>query len=206
MMVAFTLAAYAFVAWLFTEKWPWPISKIISPTTEHVNQKQKVDEEGNITFVEQPEKEAGLIIDDSEDQDQYTLEEKDRKYLSNNDLWRKDSIKSSKYKDIVAVIYNGNISEMKMKKINNEVIGNNYWAQIWRNIIVPNNIYKETAKKIFENLIKDHNTLDVKQLYEELEKNTIQSSDDMKSTGSATFPTTQNSPPTTDNSTQQVVN
>lgn len=192
MMVAMTLAAYAFAAWLFNGKWPWPISYSTTPTAKHVKQKQKVDNEGNVTMVDQPEADAGLIIDDNEDQ--YSLEEEDRDYLRYNDVWRKDSLKSSKYKDIISVIYNGNISEMKMRKLNQDVIDNYHWTQIWRNIIVPNNIPKDIAKKIFEGLIKDHNRLDVQRLHEELEKNALPSGDALKSTGSSTFPSPSTTP------------
>lgn len=196
MMVALTLAAYAFAAWLFNGKWPWPITQVTNPTVKHVKQKQKVDDEGKVTMVDQPEEDAGLIINDNEDQ--FDLEEEDRDYLRYNDVWRKDSLKSSKYKDIISTIYNGNISEMKMRKINSDVIDNHHWTQIWRNIIVPNNIPKDIAKKIFEDLIKDHNTLDVQHLSEELEKNTLPSSDALKDTGAPTFPTSStpsNTPP-----------
>ena len=133
-------------------------------------------------------------MDDNEDQ--YSLEEIDREYLRYHDVWRKDSLQSTKYKDIISVIYNGNISERKMKRLNAEVIDNDYWVKIWNDIIVPNNVPKDIAKKIFENLIKNHNTIDIQQLYEELEKNALPSGDALKNTGptgAATFPTS--SPP-----------
>lgn len=207
MMVAFTLGVYALTARAFHGKWPWPINEIVTPSVKHVKKQPKVDNEGNITIVDQQDDDddAGLTMEDNEDQ--FALEEIDRDYLRYNDIWRKDSLKSTKYKDIISVIYNGNISEMKMRKFNNEVIDNDYWVEIWRNIIVPNNIHKDIAKKIFENLIKDHNTLDVQLLKEELEKNVLPSGDEVKSIGAPTFPT---SPPTTgsnnnNNTNQQVV-
>lgn len=193
-MVAFTLAVYALAAWVFNGKWPWPVNKIISPATEYVKQKKKVDNEGNITLVDSQEEDAGLIVED--DEDQFSLEEMDREYLRYHNVWRKDSLQSTKYKDIISVIYNGNISEMKMKRIDDKVIDNDHWVKIWRDIIVPNNVPKDIAKNIFENLIKNHNTLDVEQLYEELEKNALPSGDALKNTGptgAATFPTS--SPP-----------
>ena len=202
MMVAFTLAAYALAARMINGKWPWPIDEIVSPTPKKVKKKPKVDSEGNITLVVQEEDEDDTGLFDYNDEDQYALEGMDRLYLHSNNVWRKDSLKSSKYKDILSVIYNGNISDIKMRKINGNVIDNELWAQIWRNIIVPNNIHKDVAKKIFENLIKDYNTLDVQLLKEELEKYTFPSGSDVKSIGAPTFP---NTPPQSGSNTQPVV-
>lgn len=187
MMVAFTLAAYAIATWLFTNKWPWPVNKAIATLTHkptHTHTKQKVDNNGMVTKVEDTDDDNDLIIDDT-DEDQYSYEEMDRDYLHYHDVWRKDSIRSSKYKDILSTIYNGNISEIKMKKYNNEIIDNYYWALIWRNIIVPNNVQKDMCKKIFEDVIQGQNTLDVQRLYEELSKNALSSGDIVKSPSQA---------------------
>ena len=113
-----------------------------------------------------------LIVDDT---DQFTLEEMDSKYLTSNNVWRKDSIRSNKYQDIINTIYNGSISEIKMKQINTKVIDNPWWEQIWRNIIVPNNVKKDIALEVFGKVIVNHNTLDVQQLYEELSKHIMNS-------------------------------
>ena len=176
-MVAFTLATYALLAWGFTGKWAWPINRLLAPTTQ-TSKKQQVNNDGEVKPVSVNEDTEGLIIDDSDDV--FALEEMDRDYLRYHDVWRMDSLKSTKYKDILSIIYNGNISEMKMRKYNNEVIDNSYWAQMWRNIIVPNNIQKDVAKKIFQQNIKDNNTLDVQRLYEELLKNVMPSGDVVK--------------------------
>ena len=176
-MVGFTLATYALVAWGFTGKWAWPINHLFAPTVKTAK-KQQVDNTGEMKPVSENDETEGLIIEESDDV--FAMEEMDRDYLRYHDVWRKDSLKSARYKDILSTIYNGNISEMKMRKYNQEVIDNSYWVQLWRNIIVPNNIPKDVAKKIFQQNIKDNNTLDVQHLYDELLKNAIPSGDVVK--------------------------
>lgn len=173
-MVGFTLATYALVVWGVTGKWAWPINHLFAPTVK-TSKKQQVDNTGAMKPVSESEETEGLIIEESDDV--FAMEEMDRDYLRYHDVWRKDSLKSARYKDILSTIYNGNISEMKMRKYNHEIIDNSYWAQLWRNIIVPNNIPKDVAKKIFQQNIKDNNTLDVQHLYDELLKHAIPSGD-----------------------------
>ncbi len=172
-MVAFTLLAYALATWLFTKHWPWPIEQYESQTVT-ANMKQKVNEEGVVTNVEDDEKESGLIMSDD---DQFTLEEADKTYLQSNTIWRKDSIRSNKYQEIINTIYNGSISEIKLKGYNGKVIKNDVWGMIWSDIIVPNNVKHDKAKEIFQQETKDHNTLNLQSLYDKLIKNTITGND-----------------------------
>lgn len=176
-MVLFTLAAYALASWLFTKQLPWPIDNLTQEKEETNKPRVVVADENDApvtpkTNIEEEEQDAGLIVDDT---DQFTLEEMDSKYLTSNNVWRKDSIRSNKYQDIINTIYNGSISEIKMKQINTKVIDNPWWEQIWRNIIVPNNVKKDIALEVFGKVIVNHNTLDVQQLYEELSKHIMNS-------------------------------
>ena len=173
-MIAFTLAAYAGVTWLATQHWPWPIEQILT-TEENPALKSRVDATGEITTVEEEnDEDVGLIVDES---DQVSLENQDQAYLQANNVWRRDSIKSNKYKDIINTIFNGRISEIKIKGYNTKVINNVWWEQIWRNIVVPNNIHKANATEVFQSIIADHNTLDVEKLYEELSKRLMATGD-----------------------------
>ena len=173
-MIAFTLAAYAGVTWLATQHWPWPIEQILT-TEENPALKNRVDGTGEITTVEEEnDEDVGLIVDES---DQVSLENQDQAYLQANNVWRRDSIKSNKYKDIINTIFNGRISEIKIKGYNTKVINNVWWEQIWRNIVVPNNIHKANATEVFQSIIADHNTLDVEKLYEELSKRLMATGD-----------------------------
>ena len=176
-MVLFTLAAYALASWLFTGQLPWPIDKLTQEEENTGKPQVVVTDENDApvaakTNIEEEEQDAGLIVDDT---DQYTLEQIDAKYLTSHNVWRKDSIRSNKYQDIINTIYNGSISEIKMKQINTKVIDNPWWDQIWRNIIVPNNVKKDIAREVFDKVIINHNTLDVQQLYEELSKHIMNS-------------------------------
>lgn len=175
-MVLFTLAAYALAAWLFTHQLPWPADKLLQKEEPSNKPQVVVTDENSNTFVEsnieKEEEDAGLIMDDT---DQYTLEQNDAKYLSSHNIWRKDSIRSNKYRDIINTIYNGSISEIKMKGYNTKIIDNPWWEQVWTNIIVPNNVKKDIAREVFNTVIVNHNTLDVEKLYDELSKHIMNS-------------------------------
>ena len=96
-------------------------------------------------------------------------------------MWRRDSIRSNKYKDIVNTIFNGRLSEIKMKGYNGKIIPNPWWEMVWREVIVPNNIHSEAAKEVFEQVItSDHNSLDVEKLYEELSKRLMPTGDALR--------------------------
>ena len=176
-MVAFTLAAYALATWLVTQHWPWPIERNV-PATEQVKKTNRVNEEGEVTTVADEEGNSGLITDQT---DKVTLENMDLSYLQNNTVWRRDSIRSNKYKDIVNTIFNGRLSEIKMKGYNGKIIPNPWWEMVWREVIVPNNIHSEAAKEVFEQVItSDHNSLDVEKLYEELSKRLMPTGDALR--------------------------
>lgn len=190
-MVVFTLAAYALASWLFTQHWPWPIERH-APVTQQVSQDKMVNERGEVTSVPDDEQASGLITDQT---DQVTLENKDFAYLQNNNVWRRDSIRSNKYQDVINTIFNGRLSEIKMKGYNAKVISNEWWEQVWRNVIVPNNIHSDAAREVFQQVITpDHNSLDVQMLYEELSKrlmptgDAIRQSNGVNNTGASTFP------------------
>lgn len=173
-MVLFTLLAYALLTWLATKHWPWPIEQW--QPTEKVAAKTRVNTEGEVTTVKnEDDDDYGLIVDD---RDQVTLEAIDQAYLRDNNIWRKDSIKSNKYKDVINTIFNGRISEIKMKNYNGKVIDNEWWMLLWRNVIIPNNIHNASAKEVFQQVITpDHNSLDVQVLYEELTKRLLPTGD-----------------------------
>ena len=198
-MILFTLLAYALLTRLATSHWPWPIERNIA-TSQRQTDKQVVDDSGEVTTVEKESgADVGLIVDD---RDQVTLEGLDFAYLNNNEVWRKDSIKSNRYHDVINTIFNGRISEMKMKNYNTKVIGNSWWAQIWRDIIVPNNIHGDEAQKVFEKVITpDHNSLNVKTLWEELNKKASNSTDVV--TPSASQPRVQSTTPVVPTQTYQ---
>ncbi len=172
-MVFFTLAAYSLATWLFTQHWPWPIEQATS-TMKKTNVKQKVNEEGVVTKVEDDDDESGLIINDD---DQFSLEKADNDYLKTHNIWRKDSIRSNKYQEALNTIYNGSTSEIKLKGYNGKVIENELWGKIWSDFIVPNNVKTHKAKEIFEQVTKDHNTLDLQVLYEKLARSALTAGD-----------------------------
>ena len=174
-MVAFTLAAYALLTWLVTSHWPWPVEQWHN-VEQKQNKKTIVDEGGKVTTVDKDDSDdVGIIVDD---RDQVTLEAIDRAYLQNNNVWRMDSIKSNKYNAVLNTIFNGRISEIKMKNYNNKVITNEWWDQIWRNIIVPNNIHNTSAREVFQQVITvDRNSLDVQLLYEKLSEKLLPTTD-----------------------------
>ncbi len=177
-MIAFTLAAYALVCWAMTRHWPWPVEQW--PTTEKKDTKKKiVGDEGEVTTVDsEASSDVGLILDE---RDQVTLEGIDRAYLQNNNVWRKDSIKSNKYMDVLNTIFNGRVSEIKMKNYSGKVINNEWWNLIWRDVIVPNNIHSPAAREVFQQVISaDHNSLDVQLLYEKLSEKLLPTSDAIK--------------------------
>lgn len=178
-MIAFTLAAYALLCWLMTRHWPWPAEQPWTAAAKHEKTKTIVGDEGEVTTVEKEgSSDVGLIIDE---RDQVTLEGIDRAYLQNNHVWRKDSIKSNKYMDVLNTIFNGRLSEIKMKNYNSKVISNEWWDQIWRNIIVPNNIHAPVAREVFQQVITaDHNSLDVQLLYEKLTEKLLPTGDAIK--------------------------
>ena len=177
-MVAFTLAAYALLTWLVTSHWPWPVEQWQNVEKKQ-NKKTYVDEVGKVTTIDdEGTDDVGIIADE---RDQVTLEAIDRTYLQDNNIWRKDSIKSNKYTDIINTIFNGRISEIKMKNYNNKVITNEWWDQIWRNVIIPNNIHGKSAQEVFQQVISDdHNSLDVQLLYEKLSEKLLPSSNVVK--------------------------
>lgn len=168
-MIAFTLLAYALLTWAATSHWPWPIERGVPTVEERQAGKQVVDDSGEVTTINKESgTDVGLIMDE---RDQVTLENMDFAYLRDNNVWRKDSIKSNRYQDVINTIFNGRISEIKMKNYNTKVIGNPYWEQIWRDIIVPNSLHGKAAQKVFQKVITaDHNSLNVQKLLDELLK------------------------------------
>lgn len=183
-MIAFSLLVYALLAWAATKHWPWPIEPY--PTVQKaIAEKTVVDEGGEVTKVNKESAgDVGLVIDE---RDQVTLEAIDRNYLNSNNVWRKDSIKSNKYKDVINTIFNGRIADIKAKNLNPKVITNEWWDQIWRNIIIPNNIHNESAREVFQQVITpDHNSLDIQHLYEELTKKLFPTGDAISPSASTT--------------------
>ncbi|MBO4659723.1 MAG: hypothetical protein J5637_08880 [Prevotella sp.] len=179
MMVAATLVCYALACQLFTHHWPWPLSPNGEATTL-VDNNEDMGEDPDSAVYDPENEDNGLIVDKT---DQVTLQQLDQAYLKTHDVWRRDSIRSSKYTDIINTIYNGRISEIKMKGIDGKVITNGWWEQIWRNIIMPSSVNHQVAKQIFEEVSADHNTLDVMKLYEELSKKIHPSPDGMSVPG-----------------------
>ena len=144
-----------------------------------------MDEDPDSAIYDPEDEDNGLIVDKT---DQVTLQQLDQAYLKTHDVWRRDSIRSTKYTDIINTIYNGRISEIKMKGIDGKVITNGWWEQIWRNIIMPSSVNHQVAKQIFEQVAADHNTLDVMKLYEELSKKIHPSPDGMTMPGNRPHP------------------
>lgn len=169
-MIAFTLAAYSLATYLMTEHWPWPIERI--KTEKRVTRTHTTfDKTGTVATEVEVEEED--IDDDeittSEDTDQVKLEAQDIQYLTNNDIWRRDSIESKKYMDVINTVFNGNIYEIRTKAINDRIIPNSWWQMIWKQVMLPNSIHRDKVKAAFYNATStDRTTLNVKQLYEEL--------------------------------------
>jgi hypothetical protein len=186
-MILFTLALYSFIALIGSGKLPWPLDKLgEKETTVQPKQKTAEDDEPVITTEED---DAGLILDRT---DQITLENKDYVYLQNNDIWRKDSIQSDKYLDVINTIFNGSLPELKLKNYNSKVINNQWWALMWKDIIVPNNVHRDVAREVFNEVITpDHNSLDIKRLYEELTRRVMPTGDKLqKNVGGQVVPST----------------
>ena len=168
-MIFFSLAAYSGITYLMTNHWPWPIERI--QTEKRVTKTQTTfDKTGTVateTEMEDDDEDDSGIISDSEDQ--VKLEAEDMQYLANHDNWRRDSIESRKYQDIVNTVFNGNIYEIRTKNINDRMIPNAWWQNIWKQVILPNSVHRDKVKAAVNNATSiDRTTLNVKQLYEEL--------------------------------------
>ena len=166
-MIAFTLAAYSVFTYIMTNHWPWPIERI--KTEKRVTKTQtKFDKTGTVATEEEIEE------DDEEDitynnEDQVKLEAQDIQYLANNENWRRDSIQSKKYMDIINTVFNGNVYEIRTKEINDRVIPNSWWQQVWKQVILPNSVHRDKVKTAFYHATStDRTSLNVKLLFEEL--------------------------------------
>ncbi len=169
-LAALVLGAYAITTYVFTSHWPWPIEREAKATVT----KARVDKMGEVTEVTEEEIDDSMLI--VKEGDQVSLSAADATYLNSNNVWRKDSLKSNKYIDVVNTIFNGSISEIRLKNINSKVINNSWWDQIWRNFIVPNNIHPDEVRKAFSAaMTADQNTLDLVRLFEELNKHQLPS-------------------------------
>ena len=170
LLAAMVLGVYAVLAFSVTYHWPWPIEREAKTTIT----KTHINKEGEVTGVTEEEIDDTMLI--VSDVDQVSLASADAAYLRNNNVWRKDSLKSNKYIDLVNTIFNGSISEIRLKNIDARVINNSWWDQIWRNFIVPNNIHRDEVKKAYRMAMTDDlNALDLVKLYEELNKHQIPS-------------------------------
>lgn len=178
LMVAATFVCYALVCHVATHRWPWPIDNV---TSGFVNSEDgdELSEFPDSAAFDGDGEEEGIIVDEI---DQVTLEQRDLAYLKANNVWRKDSILSSKYSSIINTIFSGRVSEIKMRGYDGKVIPNGWWEQIWRNFIMPGSINHNVAKDVFEVVGADNVTLDVVRLYEELSKKMVPSPDGLKST------------------------
>ncbi len=180
MMVAATLICYALVCHIATGRWPWPMEKTVNDMAFPANP----DDEDLSTFPDtmslvDENGEQGIIVDEN---DQVTLEQRDQAYLKSHNVWRKDSIFSTKYSDIINTIFSGRISEMKMKGYDSKVIPNSWWEQIWRNFIMPASINHNVARAVFTEVTADNLSIDLVNLYEGLSKKVVPSPDGLKST------------------------
>ncbi len=176
LMVAATLICYALACHVATNRWPWPMQN----TTTAVAGSSDVD--GLDTYPDSAalvDDDEGIVVDET---DQVVLEQSDQAYLRNNNMWRKDSIRSSKYTAIINTIFSGRVSDIRMRGYNGKVIPNNWWEQIWRNFIMQGSVDQNVAKNVFEAVGGDNVSLDLIKLYEELSKKVGPSPDGLKST------------------------
>lgn len=176
LMVAATLICYALACHVATNRWPWPMQN----TTTAVAGSSDVD--GLDTYPDSAalaDNDEGIVVDET---DQVVLEQSDQAYLRNNNMWRKDSIRSSKYTAIINTIFSGRVSDIRMRGYNGKVIPNNWWEQIWRNFIMQGSVDQNVAKNVFEAVGGDNVSLDLIKLYEELSKKVGPSPDGLKST------------------------
>ncbi len=176
LMVAATLICYALACHVATNRWPWPMQN----TTTAVAGSSDVD--GLDTYPDSAalaDNDEGIVVDET---DQVVLEQSDQTYLRNNNMWRKDSIRSSKYTAIINTIFSGRVSDIRMRGYNGKVIPNNWWEQIWRNFIMQGSVDQNVAKNVFETVGADNVSLDLIKLYEELSKKVGPSPDGLKST------------------------
>lgn len=176
LMVAATLICYALTCHVATNRWPWPMQN----TTTAVAGSSDVD--GLDTYPDSAalaDNDEGIVVDET---DQVVLEQSDQAYLRNNNMWRKDSIRSSKYTAIINTIFSGRVSDIRMRGYNGKVIPNNWWEQIWRNFIMQGSVDQNVAKNVFETVGADNVSLDLIKLYEELSKKVGPSPDGLKST------------------------
>lgn len=176
LMVAATLICYALACHVATNRWPWPMQN----TTTAVAGSSDVD--GLDTYPDSAalaDNDEGIVVDET---DQVVLEQSDQAYLRNNNMWRKDSIRSSKYTAIINTIFSGRVSDIRMRGYNSKVIPNNWWEQIWRNFIMQGSVDQNVAKNVFEAVGGDNVSLDLIKLYEELSKKVGPSPDGLKST------------------------
>lgn len=176
LMVAATLICYALACHVATNRWPWPMQN----TTTAVAGSSDVD--GLDTYPDSAalaDNDEGIVVDET---DQVVLEQSDQAYLRNNNMWRKDSIRSSKYTAIINTIFSGRVSDIRMRGYNGKVIPNNWWEQIWRNFIMQGSVDQNVAKNVFETVGADNVSLDLIKLYEELSKKVGPSPDGLKST------------------------
>ena len=176
LMVAATLICYALACHVATNRWPWPMQN----TTTTVAGSSDVD--GLDTYPDSAalvDDDEGIVVDET---DQVVLEQSDQAYLRNNNMWRKDSIRSSKYTAIINTIFSGRVSDIRMRGYNGKVIPNNWWEQIWRNFIMQGSVDQNVAKNVFEAVGADNVSLDLIKLYEELSKKVGPSPDGLKST------------------------
>ena len=176
LMVAATLICYALACHVATNRWPWPMQN----TTTAVEGPSDVD--GLDTYPDSAalaDNDEGIVVDET---DQVVLEQSDQAYLRNNNMWRKDSIRSSKYTAIINTIFSGRVSDIRMRGYNGKVIPNNWWEQIWRNFIMQGSVDQNVAKNVFETVGADNVSLDLIKLYEELSKKVGPSPDGLKST------------------------
>lgn len=176
LMVAATLICYALACHVATNRWPWPMQN----TTTTVAGSSDVD--GLDTYPDSAalaDDDEGIVVDET---DQVVLEQSDQAYLRNNNMWRKDSIRSSKYTAIINTIFSGRVSDIRMRGYNGKVIPNNWWEQIWSNFIMQGSVDQNVAKNVFETVGADNVSLDLVKLYEELSKKVGPSPDGLKST------------------------
>ena len=168
-MILFTLAAYSGVTYLMTDHWPWPIERIrTEPRT--TTTRTTFDKTGQATQREVEDDDDDLL--DNNDTDQVKLEAMDLRYLTNNEVWRRDSIRSNKYMDIINTVFNGDIAVIRIQKINDQKIPNPWWQLIWKQVMAPNSVHRDKVKQAFYTATStDRTTLNVKQLYEELSTN-----------------------------------
>jgi hypothetical protein len=166
-MVALSLGLYAVFTYAMTRHWPWPIEQV-TPVVKKTTTRTTFDKTGEIaTQVEVDEDEEPSVI--SEMTDQVKLEAADANYLNTSETWRRDSIQSEKYSEIVNTIFNGSIDEIRLKNYDTRLISNQWWTLIWRQVMAPNAVHKDKVKMAFtKSLSTDRTTLNVRQLYEEL--------------------------------------